>query len=99
ETFARIALVGEGALTFAGLSPSSVIADQRAFELSLLRLAGEGGDLVKRFAEGAYRNNVDALRGDLVKLLRPLVQAAAEAEVSLEDAARRNMEKTEDRWP
>jgi hypothetical protein len=64
----------------------------------LLRLASEAGDLAKRFVEGAYRDNVLALRGDLVKLLRPLMQAAAAAEVSLEEAALNNMRKTEDRW-
>ena len=74
-------------------------ADQRTFEVSLLRLAGEAGDLAKRFAEGAYRHNVDALRGDLVKLLRPLMRAANAEAVSLEEAALHNMDKTEDRWP
>jgi NTP pyrophosphatase (non-canonical NTP hydrolase) len=74
-------------------------ADQRAFEVSLLRLASEAGDLAKRFAEGAYQHNVDALRGDLVKLLRPLTQAAIAEAVSLEEAAIHNMRKTEDRWP
>jgi NTP pyrophosphatase (non-canonical NTP hydrolase) len=74
-------------------------ADQRTFEVSLLRLAGEAGDLAKRFAEGAYHHNVDALRGDLVKLLRPLVRAANAEAVSLEEAAIHNMDKTEDRWP
>jgi NTP pyrophosphatase (non-canonical NTP hydrolase) len=88
-----------GGLRFEDLAVIGGAADQRAFELSLLRLAGEAGDLAKRFADGAYRDNVDALRGDLVKLLRPLVQAATAAEVSLEEAALDNMHKTEDRWP
>src|SRR2546423_290245 len=35
--------------------------DERAFERALLELAGEAGDLVKRFLAAAYRNNVDAL--------------------------------------
>lgn len=43
-------------------------AADRAFELALLQLAGEAGDLAKRFASGAYTNNVDALRGDMVSL-------------------------------
>ena len=87
------------ALHFDDLVASSDIANQRELELSLLRLASEAGDLAKRFVEGAYRDNVLALRGDLVKLLRPLIQAAAAAEVSLEEAALNNMRKTEDRWP
>lgn len=74
-------------------------AADRAFELSLLELAGEAGDLAKRFASGAHTNNVDALRGDVVKLLRPLGRAAAAADVSLDEAGSRNIAKIEDRWP
>jgi NTP pyrophosphatase (non-canonical NTP hydrolase) len=70
-----------------------------ADESALLRLASEAGDLAKRFAEGAYKQNVNALRGDLVKLLRPLLQAASAEAVCLEEAALYNMRKTEDRWP
>jgi NTP pyrophosphatase (non-canonical NTP hydrolase) len=73
--------------------------DEGAFEHALLELAGEAGDVAKRFIGSAYRNNVDALRGDLIKLLRPLGRAAAAAEVSLDEAGRRNMAKTQDRWP
>jgi NTP pyrophosphatase (non-canonical NTP hydrolase) len=68
------------------------------FERALLELAGEAGDLAKRFAEGAYRDNPDALRGDLIKLLRPLGRASAAAEVSLDEAGWRNIAKTESRW-
>lgn len=70
-----------------------------AFEASLLALAGEAGDLAKRFAIGAYRKNPDALCGDLIKFVRPLAEAAVAAEVRLEDAAAQNMAKREDRWP
>lgn len=70
-----------------------------AFEVALLELAGEAGDLAKRFAVGAYRDNTDALRGDLIKFVRPLNQAALASDVTLEEAARHNIEKTEDRWP
>ena len=41
-------------------------ATARAFELALLELAGEAGDLAKRFASGAYTNYIDALKGDIV---------------------------------
>lgn len=74
-------------------------AADRGFEIALLELAGEAGDLAKRFASGAYTNNVDALRGDIVKLLRPLGRAAAAADVSLDEAGARNIVKIEDRWP
>lgn len=72
---------------------------EKAFESSLLKLAGEAGDLAKRSADGTHRNNVAALQGDLIKLLRALIQAAKAVDVSLTDAARYNIEKTEDRWP
>lgn len=85
-------------LRFEDLGASNNV-DQRAFEVSLLRLAGEAGDLAKRFAEEAYQHNAEALRRDLVKLLRPLIQAAGAEAISLEEAALHNMRKTEDRWP
>ena len=66
------------------LAPSRKL-DEGAFERALLELAGEAGDLAKRFIGLAYRDNVDALRGDLVKFLRPLGRAAAAAEVSLDE--------------
>jgi NTP pyrophosphatase (non-canonical NTP hydrolase) len=101
ETVARA--VGSGrareTLTFDDLAAAQDAAGPKALELSLLRLAGEAGDLAKRFAESTYHDNVDALRGDLVKLVRPLAQAATAAEVQLKDAAIDNMEKTGDRWP
>jgi NTP pyrophosphatase (non-canonical NTP hydrolase) len=70
-----------------------------AFEASLLALAGEAGDLAKRFAVGAYRHNPDALRGDLIKFVRPLAEAAVAADVRLDQSAAHNIDKTEDRWP
>jgi NTP pyrophosphatase (non-canonical NTP hydrolase) len=81
----------------APISPASL--DEPAFERALLELAGEAGDLAKRFIGSTYRDNVDALRGDLVKFLRPLGRAAIAAEVSLDEAGRRNIAKTQDRWP
>lgn len=86
------------ALRFCDLGAGQPIATE-AFEAALLGLAGEAGDLAKRFAVGAYRDNADALRGDLIKLVRPLNHAALASEVTLEEAARHNIEKTEDRWP
>lgn len=101
EALLRIAAPGSHheALTFDGVEPSCTSIDPKAFEVSLLRLAGEAGDLAKRFSEGVYRSNSDALLGDLVKLVRPLLDAAAAAEVRLGEAASVNMTKTEDRWP
>jgi NTP pyrophosphatase (non-canonical NTP hydrolase) len=73
--------------------------DEALFERALLDLAGEAGDLVKRFSGGDYRDNPDALRGDLIKLLRPLGRASAAAGVSLDEAGWRNISKTKSRWP
>ncbi|TRZ55159.1 MAG: pyrophosphatase [Rhodocyclaceae bacterium] len=101
ETVARVVggkLEAES-LTFDDLAATEVAGNHDAFEASLLKLAGESGDLAKRFVDGAYRNNVDALRGDLVKLIRPLLQSAAAVGVKLTDAAINNMQKTDDRWP
>ncbi len=86
-------------LTFEDLVDTLGSPDAKTFELSLLRLAGESGDLSKRFADGAYHDNVDALRGDLVKLMRPLVRTARAVQVTLTEAALKNVDKTEDRWP
>tara|TARA_R110002012_G_scaffold159011_2_gene320651 strand:- start:1493 stop:2665 length:1173 start_codon:yes stop_codon:yes gene_type:complete len=83
---------------FNSLKPQDAGA-QNTFEASLLVLAGEAGDLAKRFAVGAYRDNPDALRGDLIKFARPLGEAAATVGVSLDDAAAQNIAKREDRWP
>lgn len=71
---------------------------EAVFEAALLALAGEAGDLAKRFAGAAYQDNIDALRGDLVKLLRPLSRAARAADVSLSEAGRGNVEKIDDFW-
>jgi NTP pyrophosphatase (non-canonical NTP hydrolase) len=85
-------------VTLGLLAPTQAL-DERAFERALLELAGEAGDLAKRFIGSAYHHNVDAVRGDLVKVLRPLGRAAAAAEVSLDEAGQRNVAKTQDRWP
>jgi NTP pyrophosphatase (non-canonical NTP hydrolase) len=69
-----------------------------AIETALLDLAGEAGDIAQRFKNRTYKNNADAVRGDLVKLLRPLGRASAAFGVSLDLAGRRNIEKTASRW-
>jgi NTP pyrophosphatase (non-canonical NTP hydrolase) len=87
-------------VTLGALAPVSADGlNEGAFERALLEMASEAGDFAKRFARSAYFENVDALRGDLVKFLRPLGRAAVAAEVSLDDAGRKNIAKTQDRWP
>ena len=73
---------------------------KETFEAALLELAGEAGDLAKRIAAGAYRDNTDALRGDLIEFVRPLNAAALAAEVTLQEAAGYNInEYRRSRWP
>ena len=84
------------ALRFANLGAGRSIAAE-AFEAALLELAGEAGDLAKRFAVGAYRDNTDGLRGDLIKFVRPLNQAALASHVTLEEAG--SAQHRKDRGP
>lgn len=86
-------------LSFDDFAATGEAGSGAGFELALLERAGEAGDLAKRFVTGAYLDNVDALRGDLVKLVRPLNRAARAADVTLSEAAHDNIAKTEDRWP
>ncbi|MGA7264244.1 MAG: nucleoside triphosphate pyrophosphohydrolase family protein [Stellaceae bacterium] len=69
-----------------------------AAEAALLDLAGEAGDIAQRFKNGAYNDNADSVRGDLVKLLRPLSRASVAFGVSLDVAGHRNIAKTASRW-
>jgi NTP pyrophosphatase (non-canonical NTP hydrolase) len=67
------------------------------FEKTLLRLAAAAGELAA--AIDASHGDRALLQNRLATVLTQLVQAANEAEVILEDAARANLQKTEDRWP
>lgn len=68
-------------------------------ERRLLALAGKVGLLVENFTNGRFDANRDALSADLVEILRALIATADDADVSLDEAARRNILKTLDRWP
>lgn len=85
--------LGRGSTGSAPKEPAST------YDKTLLRLAGKVGLLLARYEAGDYVDNRDSLSGDLIKVLRLLVQAADEASVSLEQAARQNLEKIFDRWP
>lgn len=74
------------------------IASERV-ERRLLSLAGKVGLLLDHYAAGALDTNGDAFAGDIVELFRALLAAADDASVSLNEAARRNIEKTFGRWP
>lgn len=70
-----------------------------AFETGVLNLAAKTGRLVEHFSSGEIEKNRDVLSADLVEILRALVQAADDADISLEEAARLNIRKTMSRWP
>ena len=68
------------------------------FEQQLLRLAAKVGNLVNTLGIAAHGTNYSPL-DDLAMILRALVEAANDADISLELAARLNLEKTLSRWP
>ncbi|MEX0697745.1 MAG: nucleoside triphosphate pyrophosphohydrolase family protein [Dongiaceae bacterium] len=68
-------------------------------ERRLLALAGKVGLLLDHYAAGALDTNGDAFAADIVELFRVILAAADAAAVSLNEAARRNIEKTFGRWP
>jgi NTP pyrophosphatase (non-canonical NTP hydrolase) len=74
-------------------SPSS------AFERTLLQLAAEVGLLMTDHSAGRLDRNRSALEGRLIAILRALRQAAHEAGITLEAAAKANLGKIFDRWP
>jgi NTP pyrophosphatase (non-canonical NTP hydrolase) len=91
------------AVTFADLQQSN-----RAFmgpiagdvvEHRLLVLAGKVGQLLEDWSSKRIATNRDVLSADLVEIFRALLIAADDAEVSLDEAARRNVVKTLGRWP
>ncbi len=70
-----------------------------AVEHRLLALAGRVGRLLENWSSGRIAANRDVLSADLVEIFRALVAAADDAEVSLDEAVRRNVVKTLGRWP
>lgn len=89
------------ALTFHALQPkhmSIAKAPTAAFEDTLLALAGEVGTLVNDFRPGGGGKSANR-RASLIAVMRRLIQAANEADVTLEGAAVKNLHKIYDRWP
>lgn len=69
------------------------------FEQQLISLAGKVGHLLEDFSAGRIATNGDVLSADLVEIFRVLIAAADDAEISLDEAAKRNITKVLDRWP
>ena len=91
-----------GNIAFADLQPALATTGPKApqaFERTLMRLAGEVGDLVAEFSADRLGDNRDALSGHMIAIFRSLVAVATEADVSLAQAAHRNLHKIFDRWP
>ncbi|MGW5961057.1 pyrophosphatase, partial [Methylorubrum thiocyanatum] len=92
---------GEGETVFAQLQPQSALpldVPTVAFERTLLRLAGAVGRLAEDSSQGRG-SAIGGISSRLSQVFDLLVEAANEAGVTLEDAARQNLRKTEDRWP
>ena len=92
------------ALTFQDLSVATSEAGtpdkpSARFERTLIRLAAEIGLLMVDFDAGRLDKNRLALAGRLVSVLRTLRDAAGDAGITLEEAARANITKIKDRWP
>jgi len=87
--------------TFAHLQNTSNLeaSVSMAFENRLIELAAKTGGLLDSYASGRIGNNRDRLAADLVEVFRALVRAADDADISLDIAARRNVAKSEGRWP
>jgi NTP pyrophosphatase (non-canonical NTP hydrolase) len=88
--------------TFSELQPQHTLALQAptvAFERTLLRLAGEIGQLALRTADGSIATDRENLVKLLCAIFGSLLSAANEAGVILESAAVGNLYKTSDRWP
>ncbi len=92
-----------GATTFADLQKRQMPFEgplaSDVVEQKLLSLAGKVGLLIEDFSSGKLAANRDLLSADLVEIFRRLLIAADDADVSLEEAARRNITKILGRWP
>jgi len=73
--------------------------DSPEFESALIALAGKVGLLLNDFSLGKVATNRDALSANLVEIFRALIEAANVADVDLQIAAARNVEKINSRWP
>jgi NTP pyrophosphatase (non-canonical NTP hydrolase) len=93
--------VGDATIDFASLQPEHIDLTGEPtpkFENTLLKLAGDVGQLAMDFQSGALTDNQAALTGRLVTVLRSLIDTATDAGMSLEGAAVKNLWKTADRW-
>lgn len=69
------------------------------FERGAIALAAKVGRLLDHASIGSFETNRDLLSADLVEIFRAIVQAADDADVSLQEAVQKNIEKVTSRWP
>ncbi|MBY5353575.1 pyrophosphatase [Rhizobium leguminosarum] len=87
-------------LAFSALQPQHTLpmnTPSAQFEKTLLRLTAATGELASTV--DTSHGDIPLLQGRLAGVLSRLVQVANESDVLLEEAARANLRKTEDRWP
>ncbi len=87
-------------LTFASIQDHANIsvATTSRLEASLIKLSSEVGKLLAGFLQSPAFNH-ESVPSDLAGVFRSLVEASAEAQVSLAVAAEKNLKKVFDRWP
>ena len=93
---------GDVALAFCDIEDtehSLAATPSQKFENSLLHLAAEVGLLMTDHSAGRLDQNRSTLKGRLIAIFRALRDAAHEAGISLENAAKSNLKKINDRWP
>ena len=69
------------------------------FERTLMILASSVGKFINDVENGVCRQNAGVVAGHLFKILKSLIAASNESGVTLEIAARHNLEKIFGRWP
>jgi NTP pyrophosphatase (non-canonical NTP hydrolase) len=98
----RVVAEGRRCLTFGDIqSPydhKGPVSDGR-FEKGVIALAGKVGRLLDEVSSQHIETNSEALSTHLVEILKAIVEAADDADVSLEEAVKRNMDKVTGRWP
>ncbi|NHT77743.1 nucleoside triphosphate pyrophosphohydrolase family protein [Rhizobiaceae bacterium CRRU44] len=81
------------------LSPAQSPQSAAAVERGFLALAGKVGLLLEDYNQGRVQRNRDVLSSHLVEIFRLLLTAARDANVNLDEAARKNITKALSRWP
>ena len=93
---------GLEALTFQtldGATGGPASSPSPAFERALLRLSAQVGLLMADHSSGRLEQDRAVLKDHLTIIFRTLRQSAHEAGITMEEAARMNLQKIFDRWP